>query len=307
METGDYHYRLLGLLRGAVEFIGQSFCYLTHPKGRSRSLVRRIGSWLPLPPAPRVYINIPSDSILFDATQYGSFYEDDYLPEMHKEQSSLCLSFAQLQGLTPQIMSSTPENHRLKIRNLEKELTDLKHQVAQILETMPTSDYGSMVSVWLGNQPLLTPSPVNTPSAPPENTHSVPSERPPTPPPLPPPPALDTTPVNLARGKLRRVARECTEMETAAQDDKKTPAAMLGDVLHQLSTERPTLRHVKRSPGGCNPEKTPKVLDPSDILSKVLRQRFQAFHPSDTDTTDNSIHNTSEFLNEVLTSPASLV
>lgn len=291
---GDDHSRILGLLRSVVAFIGQRFHslkYRTHPRKNSRSIVRRIGTWLPLPPAPRFYINIPSDSILFDATQYGSFYEDDYLPEMHKEQSSLCLSFAHLS--TPQMTSSTPENHRIKIHNLEKELTDLKHQVAQILETMPTSDYGSMVSVWLGNQPHLTPSPESTPP-----------ERPPTPPPLPPPPKhYQSTPVNPGKGK-----RRCLELETS-KDDQKSPAAMLGDVLKQLSTERPQLRHVKRSPGGSNPEKTPKVLDPSDVLAKILRKRFQAFHmdPSDTDDTEDSFHNTAEFMNEVLTSPASLV
>ncbi|RZF34085.1 hypothetical protein LSTR_LSTR011655 [Laodelphax striatellus] len=154
-------------------------------------------------------------------------------------------------------------------------------------------DYGSMVSVWLGNQPHLTPSPESTPP-----------ERPPTPPPLPPPPKhYQSTPVNPGKGK-----RRCFELETS-KEDQKSPAAMLGDVLKQLSTERPQLRHVKRSPGGSNPEKTPKVLDPSDVLAKILRKRFQAFHmdPSDTDDTEDSFHNTAEFMNEVLTSPASLV
>uniref|UniRef100_A0A1B6KJ23 Mitochondrial fission regulator 2 n=1 Tax=Graphocephala atropunctata TaxID=36148 RepID=A0A1B6KJ23_9HEMI len=142
-----------------------------------------------------------------------------------------------------------------KFEELEKELCDLRTKVAMLLlvqenKALDIDSERENRSHTMSSEDLVMSS-TNMPPPPP------------LPPPLPPSPFVHKTVLVKVKPK------------TTNPMIKNTP---IGSLLEELSKRPPKLRHVELSPGG-RPVRQPSIpADPSDILTAVLKKRFEAIH-----------------------------
>lgn len=290
--------------------------------GQYRSVVRMIGTNIPLTPTPRVNFQIPLHTyqshgyvdVTVDAHAIPSFADVLWLAE--DEGGSLTKIRNQLPSSKQSIVhrdldgkqvwvpsraqrrapllrqKSDPEALR-KITVLEDELLKLRAQIALIVTAAPGS--GSAPAQNLLGTHSMSPLP------PPALT-STPRSGPPPPPPLPPPPPSSgpCAPVEPLLDLIRRRKAQDTQGNGPAQDSVsakpltgKVFPSML-DVLKDLNSI--TLRAVKRSPGGrpvrgpCSAGKGPALCnDPAALIAEALKKKFAHHLHNNSSDKENSM------------------
>ncbi|XP_036448399.1 mitochondrial fission regulator 2 isoform X2 [Colossoma macropomum] len=289
---------LVDLLRYVLEYFGVPTDMLvpvweTTLCGQYRSIVRMIGTNLPLAPHPRVHFQIPLQTfrrhghidVSVDAPGIPSLADVLYLAEDEgdsctKFRSTIPLRKCEWPQKAERPASAAPSaqnGHRAlgqstqpealqKISALEAELMKLRAQIALIVAT-PTAD-----------SPLLSApaTPCSAPLPAPVLT-STPLCAPPPPPPPPPPPAV----ANLSQVSVTQVIRQ----RQAARKDKAEPsectsAAALPSMLDVLKDmNQVKLRTVERSPGGTPVRKRRSkgavcMSDPAALIAEALKRKF---------------------------------
>lgn len=231
--------------------------------GRSRSLIRHIGSLLPMKSPPRFYLGPKfqqCDVGTGDVYIHDCFQEDDsgYVRSygVNCQQSQLVPSFCH-----SSVRSSTPvqEDEDEKILALQQEVQKLQAMVHEL---------------WICHQATLSSDSEETVIAvscavPPSASLSRAQLPPPPPPPPPPPLPLSLVPVRTITSKSKATSLYPTEPSGQA-------VLSLGDIMKDVAKVK--LRPVERTPGG-NPVKRPVTpSDPPNILAAALKKRFAAIH-----------------------------
>lgn len=261
--------------------------------GQYRSIVRMIGTNLPLEPTPRVHFQIPFISqridCAADTATVPSFAdvlwvcEDEgdsstktrnHLPhKKHHEANKRQKPLAPPSQKVFSSIKSTPDLDALKkISALENELLKLRAQIALIVTTPQTPDRES---------------------APMTSTPLRPS--PPPPPPLPPPPPCHSTssPVQSVSEliKSRKREKNGTKPPDSVGPEVKGVPSML-DVLKDLNQVK--LRTVQRSPGGTPVRKRRSKggsalhSDPAALIAEALKKKFAQHYHNNSSDKENS-------------------
>ncbi|CAB1339736.1 unnamed protein product, partial [Coregonus sp. 'balchen'] len=303
---------ILDLLRNGLEYFGVPPEMLvpvweSQLCGQYRSLVRMIGTNLPLTPSPRIHFQIP----LHTSRQHG--YLDITMDTHHAipsfadvlwvaEDEGDC--FAKISrgdevALVPPLpgdpglasVRAQPGDMMLghrsdpvalrKITALEDELLKLRAQIAMIVTAPPS---GPAHSQNLPGTPGMSPALTSTPCCPPPP--------PPCPPPPPPPPPPSSSVGLSAVGDLIQQCREAGKGHAQGkghaagqvgllqpQDEAagQGPVPSMLDVLNDLNQVK--LRSVQRSPGGTPVRRrrsngTVLLSDPASMIAEALRRKF---------------------------------
>ncbi|KAJ8409654.1 hypothetical protein AAFF_G00217130 [Aldrovandia affinis] len=314
---------ILDLLRNILQYFGvpadmlvpvweNQYC------GQYRSIVRMIGTNLPLSPHARVHFQIPmqtfhrhgSADIPLDGPAIPSLADVMWLAEDDGELFAKFRNDVRPLNRRPTSQPFTPPRARALVRTrpalgiaernfphhpptealrkitaLEDELLMLRAQIAMIV-TMPSGPAPLQSTAHtLGMSlppPVLTSTPGPAPRCPP---------LPPPPPPPPLPPHCPATMEIVAQGsiKQRRTAgkpERNKDQKTGSTPDK-VPSML--DVLKDLTQVK--LRAVDRSPGGTpvmkRSKKTVSLSDPAALIAEALRRKFAHRHKEDSFDKEN--------------------
>lgn len=296
--------------------------------GQYRSIVRMIGTNLPLTPTPRVHFQIPLHTyrphgyvdITVDAPAIPSFAdvlwvaEDEgdsfaktrnHLPPKKQNTMNsntvrgpgLVLNQAHRGGMS--VRQKTNPDALKKITALEEELLKLRAQIAMIVTAAPAS--GSQDSP---GTPLMSPP------APPALT-STPCRAPPPPPPPPPPPlpcpasspdtpsVLDLIRQRKKAGKPHGQGKGEASSHFQSQEQGLTKGSgvkgipSMLDVLKDLNQVK--LRSVERSPGGTPIRRRRSkggaalLNDPAALIAEALKKKFSHHRHNNSSDKENSI------------------
>ncbi|XP_029040120.1 mitochondrial fission regulator 2-like isoform X2 [Osmia bicornis bicornis] len=216
--------------------------------GKRRSIVRRIGSMLPLKPPPKVYVSVTplhsmTSSMINEETSGDYVDTNGFGP-------------ARLSNIRPDLLEPISFGSEIRLLALEQELQDLREQVSAIVKSNKESRYTSTASLANGTDDI------------PELQQPLPElPEPPPPPPLPPP-----TP---------HIARRASLQDHKTDDRKKVSfisQASMTDVLKDIDNLK--LRPVARSPGG-RPLRIKRDNSPCNDLQEILRRRYVAMNSAD--------------------------
>ncbi|AWP19914.1 putative mitochondrial fission regulator 2-like [Scophthalmus maximus] len=294
--------------------------------GQYRSIVRMIGTNLPLTPAARVHFQIPLLThrphgyvdVTVDAPAIPSLadvlwvFEDEgdscaktrnHLPP--KKQSTVNRDVARHPGPAPTraqrggraVRPATEPDALKKITALESELLKLRAQIAMIVTAAPAS--GLRESQNTPGTPLMSPPPrpalTSTPRC------AAPPPPPPPPPPLPPPcPGVSTDTLSVAelirqRRKHEKDANGQLKSEgsglTSGSEAKGIPSML--DVLKDLNQVK--LRSVDRSPGGTPVRRRRSkgrgalLSDPASLIAEALKRKFAQHRHNTSSDKENSL------------------
>ncbi|KAI5612118.1 mitochondrial fission regulator 2 [Silurus asotus] len=293
---------LVYLLRCVLEYFGVPQEMLVPVwesplRGQYRSIVRMIGSNLPLTPSPRLHIQVPLQMIktqghvevdtpgipsLADAL-YMAEDEGDVCtrfrnsvpmrkqgwPHDLKPSAGLCVRLAPAAQKmhTAQASNTQPEALK-KIHALEAELLKLRAQIALIVTTPtvdspmtdnPTTPCSSF------HAPVLTSTPFT----------ALPPPPPPPPPPLPPSPALGSDQFSVTDMIRQRQGARKEKVGVCKASPAAVPSML--DVLKDMNQIK--LRNIERSPGGTPVRKRRSkgaacVSDPAALIAEALKRKF---------------------------------
>ncbi|XP_055043994.2 mitochondrial fission regulator 2 [Misgurnus anguillicaudatus] len=293
---------IVDLLRCVLEYFGVPADMLvpvwdsTHC-GQYRSIVRMIGTNLPLSPYPRLRFQIPLQTfnthghidVSVDAPAIPTLADvlwlvDDEgechtkfrnavplrkhcvqqgfeIPSVRSERPLPVSVHAERGGRV--LGQSTQPEALQKISALEEELQKLRAQIAMIV-IAPTAD---------------TSTPCSTPLRPPILT-STPVCPPPPPPPLPPPPAVGSSmEVSVTEVIRQRQAAKRGKAEQMEPPVGVAPAALpsMLEVLRDINHVK--LRSVERSPGGTPVRRRRSkgvacASDPAALIAEALKRKF---------------------------------
>ncbi|KAG9347670.1 hypothetical protein JZ751_005243 [Albula glossodonta] len=323
---------ILDLLRNLLEYFGVPTDMLvpvweSQYCGQYRSIVRMIGTNLPLSPHARVHFQIPlqphqrHDS--FDFPVNGPaipsladvmwLAEDDgeaftkfrnYVPHSSRRPITECFSTPPVQALVPAPLTrgiverkgnQPPANTEAlkKITALEDELLRLRAQIAMIV-TMPSGPVpfqsAGRTPGKLPPPPLLTSTPTPVPRCAP------------TPPPPPPPPPLPlhcpaTTETSTQSTVMQQKTTSKPEHNRKDQKMESTKVPSMLDVLKDLNQVK--LRAVERSPGGTPVRKRSKKAvasgDPAALIAEALKRKFAHRYKEDSFDKENRSSEISPF------------
>ncbi|KAK3519370.1 hypothetical protein QTP70_026856 [Hemibagrus guttatus] len=269
--------------------------------GQYRSIVRMIGTNLPLTPYPRIRFQVPLQTIKrhghievsVDAPAIPSLADVLWMAEDEGDNCTKFRSSVRLRNHgwsqdfetpaavcvrpiptapreqklhTAQASSAQPEAFQ-KIQALEAELLKLRAQIAKIVTT-PTVDSSLL------NNPSTPcsrfPAPVLT------STPFMAALPPPPPPPLPPPPPGVGSEQVSVTDMIRRRQAARKDKAVVSEASSTTVPSML-DVLKDLNQVK--LRTVERSPGGTPARKrrskgTVSSSDPAALIAEALKRKF---------------------------------
>ncbi|XP_011310332.1 mitochondrial fission regulator 2 [Fopius arisanus] len=208
--------------------------------GRRRSIVRRIGSFLPLKPPPKIYVSVTAlhsmSSSMINEESNGVTGNSDF-------------GEGRLSGSKPDLLEPISFGSEVRLLALEQELQELRTQVSLIVKTSShgKTHHSSLASLSNGNTI--------------RETH-----QPPQPPPLPPP----TTP---------HIARRSSLQDHKLEDRKKPLIVQksMGDMLKDI--DKVKLKPIERSPGG-RPLRPKRENSPCNDLQEILRRRYVAMRQS---------------------------
>uniref|UniRef100_A0A224XK97 Putative rhoa gtpase effector dia/diaphanous n=1 Tax=Panstrongylus lignarius TaxID=156445 RepID=A0A224XK97_9HEMI len=260
-------------------------------KKRHHSIVRTIGTYLPLRSAPRVYLNLAAWNNC--ANNYSSNVTfQDQSPEKRDElesSSAISCQYAERETNNKYLQEQLDQLKLFVADILDKQSDTIKEIVAEILEKQQKSASKKVATRVVTIQ---TDSDEETGltaelSVPPPPPPLPPTPPPPPPPPLPPPAAVIQRVDGLKETKKNRFNHSVTSNTCIPSPTAKE---ILGQLMSEMKNGRPKLRPVQRSPGG-NPVKRmriPSKADPADILTEVLRRRYSLTQMSDTNGSDTS-------------------
>ncbi|XP_034944413.1 mitochondrial fission regulator 2-like [Chelonus insularis] len=231
--------------------------------GKRRSLVRRIGSMLPLRPPPKIYVRVtPLHSMSNSMINEGSHHDLSRINGCSSENG-------RLSGSKPDLFEPISFGSEVRLLALEQELQELRTQVSQIIQNTSYQHHSSLVSLSNKNE--------NT------ETHlSVSPSRPPLPPPLPPP----STP---------HIARRAS-LQDHKLEDRKKPFVLqksMADMLNEI--HKVHLKPIARTPGG-HPIRPKRENSPCSDLQEILRRRYEAMSAS-----PNSVNSSYSTMDESFT------
>ncbi|KAK9499449.1 hypothetical protein O3M35_002481 [Rhynocoris fuscipes] len=242
------------------------------PKRKRRSIVRMIGSNLPLPSAPRVYLNLAAwNSCAHSYT--SSIAIQEQIPEQD-----------QLEIITEDVVTETDGGNgdtQAAIKSLQEELKQLRMQITAILENQSNTvkDGFKDVSVLTDSEDELRP----------RNKLSAPPSPPPMPPAPPPPPPLPPAALTVTQS-IPIMKKSVSKNNSLYKNTPPSAMQILGQVLSEMKNGRPKLRPVQRSPGGGPLKISKPKTDPSDVLTEVLKRRFSVAQMSDTNESSDTSH-----------------
>ncbi|XP_033608570.1 mitochondrial fission regulator 1 isoform X2 [Cryptotermes secundus] len=236
------------------------------PYGRSRSLIRHIGSLIPMKSLPQFYL---TPKFQQSEVGTGDFYIHDRFQEDDSGYVRSCGVSNQQSQLVPSffhnsVRSSTP------VKEVEDEkFLALQHEV-QKLQAM-------VHELWMCHQATLSSDSEETAVAVrcvvSSSTSLLQAQLPPPPPPLPPPPP---PPLPLSLIPVRNVSNKSKANSLCPTKSSGEAVLSLGDIMKDVTKVK--LRPVERTPGG-NPKRRPVTpSDPSNVLAAVLKKRFAAIH-----------------------------
>ncbi|KAM7368005.1 hypothetical protein PAMP_014261 [Pampus punctatissimus] len=286
--------------------------------GQYRSIVRMIGTNLPLTPTPRVHFQIPLITcrphgyvdITVDTPAIPSFadvlwvFEDEgdsfaktrnHLPT--KKQSTVNRdvvrypgpTLRQAQGGGRSIRQTANPDALKKITALESELLKLRAQIAMIVAASPASESP--------RTPLMSPAPL------PALTSTPRCGAPPPPPPPPPPPCSSSTTetssvlelIRQRRGNVKDLDQGHLKpqgSDSGGGSEVKGIPSML-DVLKDLNKVK--LRSVERSPGGTPVRRRRSkggaalLNDPAALIAEALKRKFALHRHNNSSDKENSL------------------
>ncbi|XP_077442634.1 mitochondrial fission regulator 2 [Stigmatopora argus] len=266
--------------------------------GCYRSIVRLMGSSLPLAPPPRVYIQLPLiapvaqryASVAAETPTIPSFADILWVLEDQGESSTksrLHLPPRKAAG-GPERQPKTERREKTeldslhKISALESELLKLRALIAAIVATGLPESHG------LTGTPSTSPNPV-----PPLLTSTPLRSTPPPPPPPPPPPAPPLPPPSFPSSvadPIRGRRRRHSSAERKAAKATASQPSML-DVLKDLN--RVQLRAVERSPGGTPVRRRRSGGsggdDPVALIAQALKRKFARHAHDSSSDKENSV------------------
>ncbi|XP_029352669.1 mitochondrial fission regulator 2 [Echeneis naucrates] len=319
---------ILDVLRMVLEYFGVAPDMLvpvwdSQLCGQYRSIVRMIGSNLPLTPTPRVHFQIPLLTyrphgyvdITVDTPAIPSFadilwvFDDEgesfaktrnHLPP--KKQSKVhqdvvrypsLASNKALRGGRPTRQKTDPDALK-KITALESELLKLRAQIAMIVTTSPASGLTECQNT--PGTPMMSPQP------PPALT-STPCSAAPPPPPPPPPPPLPPCPGSSTKtlsaieliAQRRKKEKDFDNGQLKSQDSGSVNKGMpsMLEVLKDLNQVK--LRSVERSPGGTPVMKRRSrggaalLNDPAALIAEALKRKFAHHRHNNSSDKENSV------------------
>ncbi|KAK6489025.1 mitochondrial fission regulator 2-like isoform X1 [Huso huso] len=328
---------LLDLLRHLLEYFGVPADLLVpvwenQLCGQYRSIIRMIGTNLPLSPCPRVrFQKIPdlhaqhsTESTPVSRPFVPSFADvlwvadskDETCASLRNvihpcrgERRTNCipvppehismLSQSMKRMVEKKGNSQTTNTCALKkITALEDELSRLRAQIAMIVTTQ---DQGSSLSQSGFMQPPGTPGMSLLPmlTSTPSSTPAPPPPPPPPPPPstpLPPPSCItaQVSAIDLVRQRrATNTSGQCNRDNVSVPD---SPVPSMLDVLKEMNKVR--LRAVERSPGGTPVMKDKKrvsLSDPAALIADALKRKFAHRHKEDSFDKENRSFETSPF------------
>lgn len=285
--------RRRSLLRGICRELSRNQMFFF----TKRSIVREIGSRLPLRPCKRPYFELRDNlsrneflpqeimegkplsgmlmasladvawitddgSSLSNLSSDGFFDEESFIEDCNPQKETEELAStdqSDLDNIGKEERSNNNEAMQ-KISALEEELQKLRAQIAMMIVANPQSQ----VSVGT----TLTPAGAPVPPLPPP------------PPPPPPPPTLVSTPLKpvsqiIRENKARRLSLAPEMCLNSTETSSGCSLPNMADVLKGLGKVK--LRSVERSPGGTPLRKTPLPADgndPASIIAQALKKKF---------------------------------
>ncbi|XP_059501714.1 mitochondrial fission regulator 2 isoform X2 [Stegostoma tigrinum] len=318
--------RLLNFICEVLEYFGISSDLVFHqwqskPYGQTRSIVRRIGSLLPLNHWPRVCFQLLEKLKAPDSCNYSfkpmvpsladvSWIADDegeiftrFRNEVRPSKAEQVIGLRQ-EHRAPMMTLSYPkngnntsnENALNKISQLEDELSRLRSQIAMLI-TMQDERLGTPCTPVLAiPPPKLTSTPFGALSDPTGN--ALPPPPPPLPPPPPPPPPRP--PMSAAENSAASASNLVGESQAMKSnpshvtikpkltENLSNPFNMM-DVLKDLRSVK--LKGVARSPGGTPMGKKPAikapVSDPAALIANALKRKFSHRYMNDSSDYEN--------------------
>ncbi|XP_012532409.1 mitochondrial fission regulator 2 isoform X1 [Monomorium pharaonis] len=210
--------------------------------GKRRSIIRRIGSFLPLKPPPKIYVSVTPLHLMTNSmiNEETSNYVDT---------NGYPMSFS---GSRSDLLEPISFGSEVRLLALEQELQELREQISTIVKNNKMSKYASVASLPNGADDLK-----------------------PMPPPPPPPPPFPL-PLPLLPPTTPHIARRASLQDHKIEDRKKIPVdgqKSTGDMLRDI--ENVKLRPVARSPGG-HPIRVRRENSPCNDLQEILRRRYIA-------------------------------
>ncbi|XP_046434939.1 mitochondrial fission regulator 2-like isoform X2 [Neodiprion fabricii] len=219
--------------------------------GKNRSIVRRIGSFLPLKPLPKIYVSVTALH-----SMSNSMIVDDANSNI-ADTNGFGLESGRLSGSKPDLLETISFGSEVRLLALEQELQEMREKIATIVQHIKTTD-----------------PPSDTTS---ENAYANdPPRPPPPPPPLPPP----STP---------HIARRASLQDHTTSEWHKPPLnsqKSMGDILKEM--DKVKLKPIARSPGG-GPLKLKRGNTPNNDLQEILRKRYSVVQAESPDSRNSSI------------------
>ncbi|TWW68955.1 mitochondrial fission regulator 2 [Takifugu flavidus] len=286
--------------------------------GSYRSLVRMIGTSLPLAPLPRVHFQIPMLSnkphgYIEFTTETAAIpsladvlwvYEDEgesfaktrnYLPPskqgtVNPNARSHNPALRPTKKLGAHTKQAADPSALEKISALESELLRLQAQIAMIVTAAPGA--GLVESQNAPGTPGLVPPPPGLTSTPRAAAAAPPLPPPPPPPPLPPPVCSNSSAEKGSVLELIRRRKKDEKDSSLKREEFKGIPSML-DVLKDLNQVK--LRTVERSPGGTPVRRrrskgvAASLSDPAALIAEALKRKFIHHRLNNSSDKENSL------------------
>ncbi|XP_014850025.1 PREDICTED: mitochondrial fission regulator 2 isoform X2 [Poecilia mexicana] len=271
--------------------------------GQYRSIVRMIGTNLPLKPAPRVHFQIPLVTykhhgyieVEADAPAIPTFADVMWVFDYEGEsfaRTRLPQNQAERRGGGGCARQRVDPEALQKINQLESELLKLRAQIAMIVTAAPSSALTETQNAPFS--PLMSPAPLPALTSTPR--HAPP---PPPPPPLPCQSSFSEKSSVMDLIKERRNNNNSNKGQLQAQhsglsknmENKLIPSML--DVLRDLNQVK--LRSVQRSPGGTPVRRrsskcdTALLNDPAALIARALKTKFAQHRHNTSSDKENSL------------------
>ncbi|KAF6202188.1 hypothetical protein GE061_004586 [Apolygus lucorum] len=223
--------------------------------GHRRSIVRRIGSRLPLAQAKRVHLDLAVWR-----------YNNEFEMSSNSSNSVSCISDFIDEGhgsISTEAGNPAPATNN-DMKKLLDEILELKVKMNEILQKQSTNN------ICCGQSSCCNIGPTHKALEKPSNL--------PPPPPPPPPPPLPIPHLVLGNSTPKK------SLKPIPRSNEHANAGGLSAVLNELKTSKLTLKHVQRSPGGRplrdsgSESGTPRSDGGGDMLAEILRRRLSQTH-----------------------------
>lgn len=214
----------------------------------------------------------------FDTSDVFDELDDDLF--IARNSSSPMMSSTMISSVSS--MLQNPAEQTQKLTAMEDELTNLRQQIAMLVEAQEQINKSQIPTQSFKEDELLVVTPC------------PPLMAPPLPPLPPPPPPLPTTKQPTPTISPIETDKQNTALRTVNKNSTDTPNSLptLTDVLKGLGNVR--LKSIQRTPGGTpikpKSRKRESVSDPASVIAQALKKKFanQLIHSPDRDKENDS-------------------